>query len=175
MTRVWVPLFVAAQLAVATAAIAAPDTLSAGIVGATGDGIGEVTLIDSPHGVLLRVQIARGGLPAGAHGMHLHAVGNCSDIGEFKLSKGHINVDGRAHGLLNPDGPDNADLPNLIVREDGSADVELFTERVRMDDGPAMLLDSDGSALVIHANADDHMTQPIGGAGPRIACAEINR
>lgn len=175
MTRVWMPFIVAMQLAVTTAAVAAPETLTADIIGATGDGIGNVTLIDSPHGVLLRVQIARGGLPAGAHGMHLHSVGDCSDVGEFKRSKGHINVDNRAHGLLNPDGPDNGDLPNLIVREDGSADVELFTGLVHLIDGRAVLLDSDGSALVIHANADDHITQPIGGAGPRIACAEIKR
>lgn len=175
MSRAWIAAVVAAFFMTSGPANAAPETLTADIIGATGDGIGQVTLIASPHGVLLRVQIGRGGLSAGAHGMHLHAVGDCSDVGEFKRSKGHINIDGRAHGLLNPDGPDNADLPNLIVREDGSADVELFTERVRLATGPARLLDTDGSALVIHANADDHMTQPIGGAGPRVACAEIMR
>jgi Cu-Zn family superoxide dismutase len=26
---------------------------------------------------------------------------------------------------------------------------------------------------VIHANPDDHMAQPIGGAGARVACGEI--
>jgi Cu-Zn family superoxide dismutase len=36
-----------------------------------------------------------------------------------------------------------------------------------------VLRDGDGSALVIHANPDDHMTQPIGGSGPRVACAVI--
>ena len=35
------------------------------------------------------------------------------------------------------------------------------------------LRDADGSALVIHASPDDHMSQPIGGAGGRIACAVI--
>jgi Cu-Zn family superoxide dismutase len=35
------------------------------------------------------------------------------------------------------------------------------------------LKDADGSAVVIHANADDHMAQPIGGAGARVACAEV--
>lgn len=158
-----------------SAAPAAAETLSVGITGAGGNGIGTATLIESPNGVLMRVQIVPGGLPAGAHGMHLHSVADCSDIGAFKLSKGHINVDGREHGLLNPNGPDNADLPNLVVREDGTADVELFTDRVRLVGGPAALLDADGSALVVHENADDHMTQPIGGAGARIACAEIKR
>jgi Cu-Zn family superoxide dismutase len=35
------------------------------------------------------------------------------------------------------------------------------------------LKDADGSALVIHAAADDQTTQPIGGAGERVACAVI--
>jgi Cu-Zn family superoxide dismutase len=39
--------------------------------------------------------------------------------------------------------------------------------------GTAPLLDEDGSAFIIHENADDHMTQPIGGAAGRIACGVI--
>jgi len=175
MTRVWTAALAAVAMLFGAAAPAAAENMTAGIIGVNGNGIGVVTLIESPGGVLLRIQIVPGGLPAGAHGMHLHSVGDCSDIGTFKRSKGHINEDGREHGLLNPNGPDNADLPNLVVREDGTADVELFTSRVRLVVGQPALLDSDGSALVIHANADDHMTQPIGGAGPRIACAEIKR
>jgi len=160
-------------LAVTLPGMARAEPESAAITGADGGRIGSVTLVDSPHGVLMRVTVAPGNLAPGAHGMHLHSVGDCSDVGAFKMSKGHINPDGREHGLLNPKGPDNADLPNLVVRHDGSADVELFTDRVRLAGGPAALLDSDGSALVIHANPDDHMTQPIGGAGARVACAEI--
>jgi len=30
-----------------------------------------------------------------------------------------------------------------------------------------------GSALLIHAAADDYLSQPIGGAGARVACAAI--
>ena len=37
------------------------------------------------------------------------------------------------------------------------------------------LFDEDGSSLVIHENADDHLTQPISGAGSRIACGIIRR
>jgi Cu-Zn family superoxide dismutase len=35
------------------------------------------------------------------------------------------------------------------------------------------LLDGDGAALVIHAQADDHVTDPSGNSGGRIACAVI--
>ena len=145
------------------------------ITGSNGTPIGQLMATASPHGVLLKVSIAPGGLTPGAHGMHLHAVGDCSDVGTFKKSMGHINVGGKAHGLLNPAGPDDADLPNLHVAADGSATAEVFSSRVRLLSGELALLDENGSALVIHANADDHLRQPIGGAGSRVGCAELNR
>ena len=153
----------------------AADIRATQIIGADGAAIGQLVATASPHGVLLNVSIAAGGLTPGAHGMHLHAVGDCSDVGVLKKSAGHINVGGKQHGLLNPDGPDNADLPNLHAAADGSAVAEVFTPRVRLSSGDAALLDEDGSALVIHANPDDQMSQPIGGAGPRVGCAALNR
>ena len=52
---------------------------------------------------------------------------------------------------------------------------EVFTTHARLTaEGPGQWLkDQDGSALVIHANADDHTSQPIGGAGDRVACGVI--
>jgi Cu-Zn family superoxide dismutase len=35
------------------------------------------------------------------------------------------------------------------------------------------LLDDDGSAIVIHAAADDYKSDPAGNAGDRIACGVI--
>ncbi len=160
----------AASLAWAVTAVA--ETVTADIIGGKGETIGQLTLIEAPRGVLLNVEIGAGGLAPGWHGVHLHAVGDCSDIGAFKMSTGHVNVDGREHGLLNPKGPDNGDLPNLYGHADGSVTAELFTPRASLH-GNAALLDGDGSALVVHANRDDHMSQPIGGAGARVACAAI--
>ena len=58
---------------------------------------------------------------------------------------------------------------------EGAVNAEVFTSHARLSqNGPGQwLLDADGSALVIHANADDHASQPIGGAGDRVACAVI--
>ena len=40
-------------------------------------------------------------------------------------------------------------------------------------DAHKWLLGPQGAALVIHANADDHQSQPIGNAGARVACAAL--
>tara|TARA_R110000744_G_scaffold344483_1_gene449900 strand:- start:26769 stop:27341 length:573 start_codon:yes stop_codon:yes gene_type:complete len=137
---------------------------------------GTVSLHQGPEGVVIRIEAD--GLPEDArsqwHGAHLHSIGDCSSE-DFTSSAGHINPSGRQHGLLNAQGPDNADLPNLWVDADGSIRAELYTTRVSLhssDTAPA-LLDEDGSALVIHAGSDDQVSQPIGGAGARIACAVI--
>jgi Cu-Zn family superoxide dismutase len=39
--------------------------------------------------------------------------------------------------------------------------------------GQTGLVEGDRSALIIHANPDDHITQPNGDAGGRVACAEL--
>ena len=77
---------------------------------------------------------------------------------------------------MNSEGPDNADLPNIYAHDDGTVRVELFTDRVSFNghNGTPALLDDDGSAIIIHLNEDDHETQPIGGAGPRIGCGVIS-
>ena len=81
------------------------------------------------------------------------------------------------HGLLNPEGPDDGDLPNLYVAEDGTAEAEIYSTRVTLSGAEerAMLLDEDGAAIVVHEGSDDHMSQPIGGAGARVACAAISK
>ena len=138
-------------------------------------GIGQLTLKETPTGVIVKIQAS--GIPEGWHGVHFHIKGDCSDPA-FKNSGGHINHGGHEHGLRNPNGPDNADLPNIYADANGNVNVELITTRVALTPnipGRANLLDEDGSALVIHANRDDQVTQPIGGAGPRIACSSINR
>ena len=73
------------------------------------------------------------------------------------------------HGLMNPVGPESGDVPNIWAAADGSAGYETFSPLFTLAD----VADEDGTAMVIHASRDDHITQPIGGAGPRVACAVI--
>ena len=143
------------------------------MVDASGMAIGEAVFEQTPSGVLMQVSVT--GLAPGAHGIHLHRVGACSP--DFTAASGHINPHGAMHGLRHPLGPDNGDLPLLHVGFDGTAQAEFFTTRVSLSmdamGDPPGLLDEDGSAVVIHANPDDHFTQPIGGAGCRVACGVI--
>jgi Cu-Zn family superoxide dismutase len=160
----------AAALAVSLTATAAPahdGKVTAPLKDGSGTTVGEVSLTAGPGGVLIRIEAAR--LTPGWHGAHLHDKGDCSKS-DFTTAGGHVHGDGASvHGLLNPQRNDTGDLPNVYVGRDGALGAELWTKEVTL----AGLRDADGSAVVIHASPDDHKTQPIGGAGARVACAVI--
>jgi len=139
-----------------------------------GNPVGSGLITDGPNGILINLDLH--GLPPGARAIHIHDVGTCEDPDEgFVASGGHLNPDGKKHGLMNPEGPDAGDLPNIIVREDGTVQVELFSQLASLhgSGGRAAIFDEDGAAFVIHEQRDDHYSQPIGGAGARIACGVI--
>lgn len=158
-----------AMTVMASSNVMSAETATATIADPNGAVIGQATLTQGTTGVLIYVKVS--GLSPGPHGIHLHSVGKCSP--DFKASKGHINLEDKKHGLLNPQGPDNGDLPNIFAAADGTAEAELFTTRVSIAGGQAALLDADGAAIVIHANRDDHVQQPIGGAGGRVGCGIV--
>ena len=164
-------------LAIAASVQAEPPASSSfAIVGAgTPMAGGTVTLTQAPKGLLVRIEAE--GLSPGWHAVHFHSVADCSDPG-FKASGGHVHdaaAAGSVHGLLNPNETDLGDLPNIHAAADGRAAAEIFAPSVSLGsvEDRANLLDADGSALVIHASPDDHQSQPIGGAGARVACAAI--
>lgn len=166
----------AASIALAADPAPAPALAqaSAEIKDPTGAVIGNAVFKEGPTGVL--VHVTTKGLTPGWHGMHFHEKGDCSDP-KFMNSGAHMNhADVKVpHGLLNPKGPDYGDLPNLYVGTDGTGDAEAFTSLVSFkgEGGRPALLAPGGRALVIHANPDDHTTQPIGGAGARVACGVV--
>ena len=183
MARIAVLVFVALLGACTTspAPFSPQPARSAWIVGRDGGRIGQATFSHAPTGVLIRLEFSDRALPAGWHGVHVHGVGDCSDFAAgFQAAAAHAGHvgDGR-HGLLNPAGPEPGDLPNLAAPAAGPFGVELFAPRLTLapeaTDERTPLLDADGSALVIHAGPDDHVSQPIGGAGPRIACAALTQ
>ena len=146
------------------------DFGEATLMDAAGNRVGRAALTQGPTGLLIRIEAT--GLTPGWHGVHIHATGQCD--APFTSAGAHINHAEAAapHGLLNAEGPDNGDLPNIFADAQGRVNAEVFTTRARIaTEGPGQWLwDQDGAAIVIHASPDDHTTQPIGGAGARVAC-----
>ncbi len=119
----------------------------------------------------VRLVVESTGLPAGTHGTHLHAVGRC-DAPQFTTAGAHLNPTNRQHGLRNPQGPHLGDMPNLTVGGNGQGRLETIV-RGSLTPGRAPLFDVDGTSLVVHANADDQVTDPSGNSGGRIACGVL--
>lgn len=151
--------------------LADQQNLISGIINNDGEKIGTLKLEQGSQGLVINIE-ARD-LPPGYHGLHFHAVGDCSDLKEFKSAEGHVDPNKKPHGFLNPNGPHEGNLPNLVVAPNGEVKVELYSSMVSLSRGAANLLDKDGSALIVHADPDDHKSQPIGGSGARIACGVI--
>lgn len=153
--------------------------VATGFVNTSGEDNGYIAVKEAPMGgVMMRIDLK--GLTRGWHGIHLHQIGDCSDTDAgFKASGGHVNPDGNKHGLLNPEGAERADLPNVYADGNGRATAELFASGLSLSGGGGgtieselyNLMDADGFAVVVHESADDHLSQPIGGAGARVACA----
>lgn len=132
--------------------------------------VGQATFTGLSDGV--RVVLEARGLPPGEHAVHVHATGTCEPP-TFASAGEHFNPGNKRHGLLNSAGPHAGDLPNLTVERNGTGRLETFTGRVTLSAGANSLLDSDGSAVVIHAAADDFVTDPSGSSGAPIACGVI--
>lgn len=139
------------------------------IINTEGNEIGEVSFVESGDGVTISIQAE--GLPPGMKGTHIHETGVCTPP-DFTSAGGHFNPTHKEHGFDNPKGFHLGDLPNIEVDANGKVSAVVTTAEFTMKPGAAnSILDSDGSALVIHEKADDFKTDPSGDSGARIACA----
>ena len=161
-------VFAQAGTAAAAPATAAPAPLTVKMIDAKSKSIGTATLTQTPHGVLISVDLH--GMKPGVHAIHLHETGKCEP--PFKTAGGHFNPAHKQHGFLQAEGAHGGDLPNLDVPADGKVKAEFIAHDVTIE---GSLLDADGAALVVHAKADDYKTQPAGDAGDRVACGVIQK
>ena len=152
-----------------------PQTAQAVLYDAQGKEIGNAALSEKNccgGGVQIILKVHD--FTPGTHAFHIHEVGKCEPP-DFKSAGGHFNPHGKKHGLKNPEGAHAGDLQNLVVGSDGTAGQEWTASGVTLGEGQTSLFDSNGSSLVIHANADDEVTDPAGNAGTRIACGAITK
>lgn len=139
---------------------------------AQGKSVGWVMIKPAGQGVEIKLTLKN--MPAGEHGVHLHQVAKC-DGPDFKSAGPHFNPDSKQHGMQNADGHHAGDLPNFHVSANGKADVTLFDKDANLnpDTDSHSLFANGGTAIVVHAKADDMKTDPSGNSGDRIACGVI--
>lgn len=167
------PLFMALIIGLsATVAYSATNTASASATLAKADGttVGSAVFTQRKDGVWLKVDVT--GIEPGKHGIHLHTVGQCK-APDFSSAGGHWNPMHKMHGLESPQGAHMGDLPNLDVDAKGKGKLEALIHGATLDSGAMGLLDSDGTALVVHAAPDDNRTDPSGNSGGRMACGVV--
>jgi Cu-Zn family superoxide dismutase len=146
------------------------QTAKAALKDASGKDVGQVQLLQTPHGVLIKLSLK--GVPAGDHAFHVHAVGKCEP--PFTSAGGHFNPASHKHGMEAAEGQHAGDMPNLHIPASGELVVEIANPMITLAKGqPNSVFDADGSAIIIHAGADDYKTDPTGNAGDRIACGVI--
>lgn len=152
--------------AASAAPAAATDTAQARLLDASGRDMGFVRLSPSSAGMDGFIEVS--GISPGEHGMHIHTTGRC-DAPDFQTAGGHLNPTGTKHGLSNPAGPHQGDLPQLTVGSDGKGTMSFSVSTTL-----AALFDADGAAFIVHAGPDDQMTDPSGNSGARILCGVLS-
>jgi Cu-Zn family superoxide dismutase len=137
-----------------------------------GEEIGTLMLMDSRGG--LRIAPALGSLPPGAHGFHMHEVGDCGPGMKDGKTQAGIAAGGHydPHATGKHAGPTGdghkGDLPVLMVDKEGNATATLHALHLSVNDAR-------GRSFVVHKGDDNFSDQPkpLGGGGERIVCGVV--
>ena len=94
---------------------------------------------------------------------------------KFTSAGGHYNPMMKTHGKDSAMPMHAGDMDNQPADATGHLKVNIVNNGISLDAGMMSVFDTDGSAIVVHAMADDYKTQPTGNAGDRFACGIIEK
>lgn len=162
----------AAGLATVSLQAQAPAPVKVELKNGQGAAVGTATLTQEMNMVHIALDVK--GLTPGQHAIHIHMTPTCEGPA-FASAGGHFNPAGKKHGSQNPEGPHAGDMPNFTVAADGTSKGMVMASNITLGTGANSVFANGGTALVIHAGADDMKTDPAGAAGDRIACGVIKK
>src|SRR3979490_181090 len=113
----------------------------------TGEDAGTATFQQEKGKLSIKLELKN--LPAGEHGVHIHAKALC-DPPDFKTAGPHFNPENKQHGFQNPMGHHAGDLPqNVVIGEGHTGHAAFKIDFLSLDPGSASVIVAQGGTALV--------------------------